>query len=245
MPNYQSVMKCGTFSSEWHFHFRGQSSQDYFFFFFPKGSIFSVSFILPSLQKHTYLLLSSLALALCCQTCLHINLVCKSMLSEAEEIVHSHPISHICFFLQADGLVRASRCLSHAAGGFTPAGKWAVSPPPAALPAISLQAWATHTALPPAAPQGAAPGPRRRTHAVLSCPPGGAVGQRPIPSACPYAGAPSLCVTMTPVPKAPSSAPGCWDQPLLPLGAAGRGPRASSPLCTSPAAQPLPPCCLG
>lgn len=71
-----------------------------------------VSFILPSLQKHTYLLLSSLALALCCQTCLSINLMCKSMLSEAEEIVPSHPISRICFSLQADGLVRASRCLS-------------------------------------------------------------------------------------------------------------------------------------
>lgn len=112
-----------------------------FFFFFPKGLIFLVSFILPSLQKHTYLLLSSLALALWCQTCLHVNLLCKSVLWEVEEIVCSCPISQICFFLQADGPVRVSLCLSHAVGEFTPAGTWAASTPVAALPTtISLQA---------------------------------------------------------------------------------------------------------
>lgn len=171
LPNSQSVIKCGTFSAEWHLHFHVQSSQDYFFFF-PKGSIFLVSFILPSLQQHTYLLLSSLALALWRQTCLHVNLLCKSVLSEVEEIVRSCPISQICFFLQADGLARVSLCLSHAVGGFTPAGRWAASAPVAALPTIFLQARAMRAAPPPAAPQGAALGPWCGTPTIFCYPPG-------------------------------------------------------------------------
>lgn len=40
LPNSQSVIKCGTFSSEWHLHFHVQSSQDYFFFFSPRAWYF-------------------------------------------------------------------------------------------------------------------------------------------------------------------------------------------------------------
>lgn len=161
----------------------------------PRASLFLVSFTLPSLQNHTYLLLSSLALALCCQSCCHI--LFKRMLSEPEEIVHSHPHLQVWFFSQADGLVRVSRCLSHAAGGFIPAGKWAASVPTAALPIISLQAWATDAALPPATPRGAAAGTWRRTCTVTFLSSWQAVGQHTIPPLSPYAGAPSLCVAMT------------------------------------------------
>lgn len=105
------------------------AEQSRFFLFSPRAWCFWYLLSCPAYKNiHIYCWVV-LPLALWYQTCLHINLLCKSMLSEAEEIICSHPISQICFFLQADGLVRVSRCLSHAAGAFTPAGKWAASNP--------------------------------------------------------------------------------------------------------------------
>lgn len=94
--NSQSVIRCGTFSCEWHFCFHGQNSQH--FFSFPEGLVFLVSFILHSQPTITYI--STAEKSCTCFTMSGlplINLLSKNTLSEAEEMVCSHRVSQILF----------------------------------------------------------------------------------------------------------------------------------------------------
>lgn len=97
VANCQSVVKCGTFSDEWHFHFHGQNSQ----FFFPQGlGIFSILHPVQPTKTHISVAERSCA-CLTMSNLPSINLLSKNMLSEAEEMVCSHLVSHICFSMQA------------------------------------------------------------------------------------------------------------------------------------------------